>query len=73
MAMSGGGGGGGLIGNQRNADGRHHARVADHLHGGHAVPAARHHGCAAEEHEQPGCRSEHYQGVVDRDFSPERR
>ena len=35
--------------------------------------AAGHHGCAAEEHEQPGRRSEHYQGVVDRDLYSERR
>ena len=26
----------------------------------------------AEEHDQPGCRSEYYQGVVSRDFSSKR-
>ena len=44
MGMSGGGRKWRLqLRNQRHADGRHHARAADHLHGGHAISAAWHH------------------------------
>jgi hypothetical protein len=41
MAMSAGGSSQPQFIDQRYADGRHHAGVADHLHGGHATAAIR--------------------------------
>ena len=40
------------IRDQCHADGRHHVGAADHLHGGHTIPAAGHHGADSSRTEE---------------------